>query len=127
MPSEATTLVKFRRLLGDEGVEEFLAQTVNLAVSSDLIQVAAVATVVVDSTLQQKLMAHPTAFNLLETARCKLVEAAQNASMGLKHNFANKGRLLRFKADVEHVIGCLGTEQLSADLLYSSSTAAKLN
>ena len=32
LPCDATTLVKFRRLLGEEGVEELLAQTVNLAV-----------------------------------------------------------------------------------------------
>ena len=43
-PCDATTLVKFRRLLGEEGVEELLAQTVNLAVSLKLIPASALAT-----------------------------------------------------------------------------------
>lgn len=98
LPCDATTLVKFRRLLGEEGVEELLAQTVNLAVSLKLISAAALATVVVDSTVQEKAVAHPTDSKLLETARAKLVDAAQGAGIELKQTFAKEGRLLRFKA-----------------------------
>lgn len=98
LPCDATTLVKFRRLLGEEGVEEMLAQTVNLAVSSKLIPAAALATVVVDSTVQEKAVAHPTDSKLLETARTKLVQAAQGAGIELKQTFAKEGRLLGFKA-----------------------------
>ena len=98
LPCDATTLVKFRRLLGEEGVEELLAQTVNLAVSSKLIPAAALATVVVDSTVQEKAVAHPTDSKLLETARSKLVQAAQDAGIELKQTFAKEGRLLGFKA-----------------------------
>ena len=98
LPCDATTLVKFRRLLGEEGVEELLAQTVNLAVSSKLIAAAALASVVVDSTVQEKAVAHPTDSKLLETARCKLVQAAQDAGIELRQTFAKEGRLLRFKA-----------------------------
>jgi len=98
LPCDATTLVKFRRLLGEEGVEELLAQTVNLAVSLKLIPASALATVVVDSTVQEKAVAHPTDSKLLETARAKLVGAAQDAGIELKQTFAKEGRLLRFKA-----------------------------
>ena len=98
LPCDATTLVKFRRLLGEEGVEELLAQTVNLAVSLKLIPAAALVTVVVDSTVQEKAVAHPTDSKLLETARSKLVAAAQEAGIELKQTFAKEGRLLRFKA-----------------------------
>jgi IS5 family transposase len=88
LPCDATTLVKFRRLLGEEGVEELLAQTVNLAVSLKLIPASALATVVVDSTVQEKAVAHPTDSKLLETARAKLVGAAQGAGIELKQTFA---------------------------------------
>lgn len=37
-PCDATALVKFRRLLGEEGVEELLAQTINVAVELKLIE-----------------------------------------------------------------------------------------
>ena len=98
LPCDATTLVKFRRLLGEEGVEELLAQTITLAVSLKLIPAAALATVVVDSTVQEKAVAHPTDSKLLETARSKLVAAAQGAGIELKQTFAKEGRLLGFKA-----------------------------
>ena len=98
LPCDATTLVKFRRLLGEEGVEELLAQTVNLAVASKLIPASALASVVVDSTVQEKAVAHPTDSKLLETARAKLVQAAQAVGIELKQTFAKEGRLLRFKA-----------------------------
>jgi IS5 family transposase len=69
-------------------VEELLAQTVNLAVSLKLIPASALATVVVDSTVQEKAVAHPTDSKLLETARAKLVGAAQGAGIELKQTFA---------------------------------------
>ena len=43
-------------------------------------------------------MAHPTDSKLLETARSKLVQAAQDAGIELKQTIAKEGRLLRFKA-----------------------------
>lgn len=98
LPCDATTLVKFRRLLGEEGVEELLAQTVNLAVSAKLIPATALATVVVDSTVQEKAVAHPTDSRLLETARAKLVDAAKDAGIELKQTFAKEGQHLSFKA-----------------------------
>ena len=97
-PCDATTLVKFRRLLGEEGVEELLAQTVNLAVSAKLIPAAALATVVVVSTVQEKAVAHPTDSRLLEIARAKLVAAAKDAGIELKQTFAKEGQHLSFKA-----------------------------
>ena len=80
LPCDATTLVKFRRLLGEEGVEELLSQTITAAVSLKLIPAAALATVVVDSTVQEKAVAHTTDSKLLETARSKLVAAAQDTA-----------------------------------------------
>lgn len=69
-----------------------------MAVSLGLIPATALATVVVDSTVQEKAVAHPTDSKLLETARSKLVAAAQGAGIELKQTFAKEGRLLRFKA-----------------------------
>lgn len=97
-PCDATTLVKFRRLLGEEGVEALLAQTVCAAVNMKLISPKELATVVVDSTVQSKAIAHPTDSRLLETARDKLVQAAKQAGLELKQTFAKEGRVLGFKA-----------------------------
>jgi len=97
-PCDATTLVKFRQLLGDEGVEELLAQTINVAVELKLIKPQELARVIVDSTVQHKAIAHPTDSRLLETARVKLVEAAKDAGIDLKQTFAKEGQHLNRKA-----------------------------
>lgn len=98
LPCDATTLVKFRKLLGEEGVEELLAQTINVAVELQLISTQELRRVIVDSTVQSKAIAHPTDSRLLETARRKLVAAAKEAGIALKQTFAKEGRELARKA-----------------------------
>ena len=49
-PCDATTLVKFRQLLGEEGVEELLAQTIHVAVDLKLIKAQELSRVIVDTT-----------------------------------------------------------------------------
>jgi len=97
-PCDATTLVKFRQLLGEEGVEELLAQTINVAVELQLIKPQELTRVIVDSTVQHKAIAHPTDSRLLEVARTKLVEAAKDAGIELKQTFAKEGKELGRKA-----------------------------
>jgi IS5 family transposase len=59
MLGDAVILVVFRRLLGEEGVDKMLAQSINLAVSLKLIPASALATVMVDSIGQEKAVANP--------------------------------------------------------------------
>jgi IS5 family transposase len=54
--------------------------------------------VIVDSTVQEKAVAHPTDSKLLEAARSKVVEAAKANGIELKQTYAKEGRELRFKA-----------------------------
>ena len=97
-PCDATTLAKFRQLLGEEGVEELLAQSINVAVELKLIQPSELSRVIVDSTVQHKSIAHPTDSRLLETARTKLVEVAKDAGIGLKQTYAKEAAQLSRKA-----------------------------
>lgn len=97
-PCDASLLVRFRRALGEEGVEELLAQTINVAVTLKLIDPRQLRAVVIDSTVSPKAVAHPSDSRLLETARTKLVEQAKQAGIDLKQTYAKEGRQLRFKA-----------------------------
>ncbi len=54
--------------------------------------------VIVDSTVQEKAVAHPTDSKLLETARSKVVELAKANGIELKQTYAKKGQLLGYKA-----------------------------
>ena len=98
LPCDATTLVKFRALLGEEGVEELLAQTINVALELKLISRGELTQVIVDSTVQPKAIAHPTDSKLLEIARIKLVETAKNVGIDLKQTYAKEGKTLGYQA-----------------------------
>ena len=98
LPCDPTLLVKFRRLLGEEGVEEMLSQTVAAAQNLKFISKKQIETVIVDSTVQPKAVAHPTDSRLLEVARRKLVEIAKKAGLELKQTFAKEGKQLTRQA-----------------------------
>jgi len=54
--------------------------------------------IIVDSTVQEKSITHPTDSKLLGTARAKLVEAAKAQDIELKQTYAKEGQLLGYKA-----------------------------
>jgi IS5 family transposase len=54
--------------------------------------------VIVDTTVQEKAIAHPVDSRLLEIARHKVVQAARHAGILLKQTFVKEGRELRRKA-----------------------------
>lgn len=97
-PCDPSLLVRFRRTLGEEGVEALLSQTISVAVQLKLIARRDLATVIVDSTVQEKAIAYPTDIRMLETARSKLVEAAKTHGIELKQTYAKEGRELSAKA-----------------------------
>jgi IS5 family transposase len=97
-PCDPTQLGRFRKALGEEGVEELLARTMEVAVTLKLIAKQELTRVIVDSTVQEKAIAYPTDSKLLETARAKVVQEAQANGIELKQTYAKEGKDLRFKA-----------------------------
>jgi transposase, IS5 family len=97
-PCDPTQLGRFRKALGEEGVEELLARTMEVAVTLKLIAKKELTRVIVDSTVQEKAVAHPTGSKLLETARSKVVEVAKANGIELKQTYAKEGQLLGYKA-----------------------------
>ena len=57
-PCDPTLIGKFRKLIGEEGVEELPAKTIAVAVNLKLISKKSLETVVVDSTVQPKAACH---------------------------------------------------------------------
>ena len=53
---------------------------------------------IVDTTVQEKAIAHPADSRLLEIARHKVVSAAKRCGIALKQTFAKEGKELRRKA-----------------------------
>ncbi|GKT25628.1 hypothetical protein AVHM3334_18540 [Acidovorax sp. SUPP3334] len=98
LPCDATQIGRFRSTLGEAGVEELLKATIDTAVSAKAIKPAEFERVIVDTTVQEKAIAHPVDSRLLEIARAKVVAAARRMGILLKQTFALEGSHLRRRA-----------------------------
>jgi transposase, IS5 family len=98
LPCDPTQIGRFRRALGEEGLEQLLKATIETPIETKAIKPAELERVIVDTTVQEKAMAHPVDRRLLEIARHKVVSAAKRAGIGLKQTFAAEGNTLRRKA-----------------------------
>ena len=97
-PCDATQIGRFRRAIGEAGVEELLKATIDTAVATKAVRPNEFERVIVDSTVQEKAIAFPTDSRLLEIARHKVVTAAKAAGIALKQTFAREGKSLRRRA-----------------------------
>ena len=98
LPCDATQIGRFRAAIGEAGVEELLKATLDAAVQNKAIRPSEFERVIVDTTVQEKAIAHPVDSRLLEIARHKVVQAAQRVGIHLKQTFAKEGKTLRRKA-----------------------------
>ena len=98
LPCDATQIGRFRRDLGEEGLEQLLKATIDTAVAIKAVKPKELERVIVDTTVQEKAIAHPVDSRLLEIARHKVVSAAKRAGIQLKQTFAKEGKELRRRA-----------------------------
>jgi transposase, IS5 family len=98
LPCDHTQIGRFRRVLGEAGVEQLLKTTLEAAVAMKLVNKTEFERVIVDTTVQEKAIAHPTDSRLLEIARHKVASAAKRAGIAVKQTFAKEGKRLRRKA-----------------------------
>ena len=76
LPCDATQIGRFRRAIGEEGLEQLLKATIETAVEIKAIKPIEFECIIVDSTVQEKAIAHPVDSRLLEIARHKVVSSA---------------------------------------------------
>ena len=94
LPCDATQIGRFRRALNEAGVEALLAKTIETAVSLGAIKKSEFEHIIVDTTVQEKAIAHPTDSRLLDVARRKIVLVAKRAGIQLKQTFEREGKTL---------------------------------
>ena len=98
LPCDATQIGRFRKAIGEAGVEELLKATIDTAVTTKVVRPAEFERVIVDSTVQEKAIAHPVDSRLLEIARAKVVQVAKRVGISLNQTFIQEGKELRRKA-----------------------------
>ena len=91
-PLEASSLTRFRERLGEEGAEELLKQTVQVARRAGLLKKSALRKVIVDTTVQEKNISYPTDAKLINKAREQLVNEAKREGISLRQSYKMKGK-----------------------------------
>ena len=98
LPCDPAQISRFRRVLGEAGVEQLLKTTIEAAVDMGAVKKTEFERVIVDTTVQSKAIAHPTDSRLLEVARDKIARLAKRAGIQLKQTHEREGKALRRKA-----------------------------
>lgn len=91
LPCDPSSLTRWRQRLGEAGMEELLAQTINAAKAMKAVDARELSRVIVDSTVQEKAIAHPTDSRLLEVARRKLVLLCKRHGLKLRQSYEREG------------------------------------
>ena len=98
LPCDATQISRFRKILGEAGVEQLLKTTIEAAVAMKAVKKSEFERVIVDTTVQEKAIAHPTDARLLDVARQLLVRDAKRAGLALKQTYERECQALRRRA-----------------------------
>ena len=88
LPIDPSSLTRWRKRIGEEGVEGLLSQTIEAGRKSGALDAGSLRRVAVDTTVMEKNIAHPTDARLYERARGQLVALAQEAGMELRQTYA---------------------------------------
>ena len=88
LPIDPSSLTRWRKRIGEEGVEWLLTQTIEAGRKSGAISESSVKRVAVDTTVMEKAIAYPTDARLYERARAQLAALAQEAGVDLRQTYA---------------------------------------
>jgi len=86
-PIDSSSLTRWRKRIGEEGVETLLMVSINAARTIGMMKASSVDRVIVDTTVMPKAIAHPTDSRLLEKSRQHLVKLATDNNIALRQNY----------------------------------------
>lgn len=94
IPIHPTSMTKWRKTIGPDGLEKLLAATVATAFETKLITPKSLQHINVDTTVQEKTIAYPTDAALLHRMREKLVKLANRFGVILRQSYERVGKKL---------------------------------
>lgn len=87
-PIDPSSLTRWRKRIGEEGVEWLLTKTIEAGRASGAVTDKSLKRIAVDTAVMEKTIAHPTDSRLYERARALLVTLAQDAGIELRQSYA---------------------------------------
>jgi len=102
-PLDPTSLVRWRKRVGPEGMMKLLKETIEAAKRDHLLRAADASRVTADTTVQEKAIAHPTDARLYFKMRRALVREAKATGIELRQSYARLGKnALRMQGRYSH-------------------------
>jgi IS5 family transposase len=98
LPLHPSSLSRWRNRIGEEGAEWLLSKTIEAGRAAGAVTERSLSRVVVDTTVMEKAIAHPTDSRLYERARRSLVALAGKAGIRLRQNYNRKAPRLAARA-----------------------------
>ena len=96
-PLERSGMTHFRHRVGEQALETLLQETLAAAYRGGALSVKATAAVAVDTTVQEKAIAHPTEHGLLLTAIEQLGAQAKKSGLRLRQSYVRVARRAAMK------------------------------
>jgi IS5 family transposase len=87
LPFDRSSLTRWRQRLGEEQIAAVLQESLSVAHQTGAIETKDLERVVVDTTVQEKAIAHPTHARLVHRAIEKLVDLAKREGVELRQSY----------------------------------------
>jgi transposase, IS5 family len=97
LPCDPTSLVKWRKRVGAEGIKQLLKETIDAAKRHQVLKKREIETVNVDTTVQEKAIAFPTDARLYHKARRALVRLSRGIGLKLRQSYSRLGKKALFR------------------------------
>ncbi len=97
LPCHPSSLVKWRKRIGVEGMEQLLKGVLNTALKAEALPAELIKRVTVDTTVQEKAIAFPTDARLYHKARRALVREAKAEGIKLRQTYARASKKVLFQ------------------------------
>lgn len=98
-PIDPSSMTKWRNRLGEKGCELLLQEILSIGVKAKAVKINEMKKVIVDTTVQEKAITHPTDAKLYHTGRRWLVRLAKKHGLGLRQSYERLGKKVLFQAN----------------------------
>ncbi len=106
LPIDPSSLTRWRKRIGEEGVETLLVASIEAAWCGGVVQKVNAQRVIVDTTVMPKAIAHPTDSRLLNKSRQHLVKAAKDNGHMKMDGCLGRNPLKGALGDALHAVMC---------------------